>query len=511
MSNTLPSVDRIFRLIALAAIGALVGAIFNNCGNPVALHRTIQLPAPYRTPKIPGGTALRMAMVHDVLHERYLRHGSAWYAKRNEQAQKIIKADQAIAPPSARLLDAMDDLAVGQERLGQFEPAIALMRKKVGLLPPLPATTTVIAETIDDAEAVDLEKILASQHLSPTRHHQYTACANLGTILLIHSMGKALAGDRPAIAAMRESLQWVQRAIDINPGGHFGRERWQAILIEDLLAAIDHPEMLAKYDCFGQALGESETDAPFIGRINGRVYARRGEPPADDSQLTVDDRLQVRRWIPRIDSDKSWSELVHPDYAVSMPFDEPTLAIIGMWTMGSGPNPHFALALGRIMENVAQNNIAWNAYQRAIELQESFWPDACVRSAMVQYCTSRQTSIAKRESPENLDGWQATMRQQHQDELAFGIGYQKAYQDYEAQQIAAGVSLDAPNFYAAFFKTHAPIASNPGQVDDLIVTHTQPRSFADYVPMMVLGIGLGTLASVVVPDKHFSFRRAKPG
>ena len=29
-----------------------------------------------------------------------------------------------------------------------------------------------------------------------------------------------------------------------------------------------------------------------------------------------------------------------------MPFDEPVLGVIGMWTLGGGPNPHSALALG---------------------------------------------------------------------------------------------------------------------------------------------------------------------
>ena len=43
------------------------------------------------------------------------------------------------------------------------------------------------------------------------------------------------------------------------------------------------------------------------------------------------------------------------------PFDEPTLGLVGMWTLGGGANPHFAMALGHLMESVQQRRIAWDA------------------------------------------------------------------------------------------------------------------------------------------------------
>jgi hypothetical protein len=214
--------------------------------------------------------------------------------------------------------------------------------------------------------------------------------------------------------------------------------------------------------------------------------------------------LSYRRWITRTGIDSDWQKVVHSDYPASMPFDEPTLAIIGMWTMGGGPNPHFALALSQIMNNVGQWAIAWNACERAVELQETFWPDADIRAAMVKQCRDLQSSIAIKESKDNPDAWQTKMRQQHQAELAWGISYQNAYHDFEARQIAAGVPLDDPNFYAAFFKNRAPIASNPGRADDLLVTHTKATSISDALPSAVLAMGLGMLIALVWPEKHLS-------
>ena len=100
--------------------------------NPLSLGPRSRLePAAYCVSKIPGGTSLRLAMVHDVLNERYLRHGNAWYARRNADARQIM-ADEPPAPstvPSEKYLSAMDDLAVGLEQIGQYDEAIALMQK----------------------------------------------------------------------------------------------------------------------------------------------------------------------------------------------------------------------------------------------------------------------------------------------------------------------------------------------------------------------------------------------
>jgi len=96
-------------------------------------------PAAYRVPKIPGGTPLRLAMVHDILHERYLRHGPAWYARRQPRRPQIIAAEAAASPPSPAYLDALDDLAIGLEAPASTTTRSPPCEKKLLLLPPLPA------------------------------------------------------------------------------------------------------------------------------------------------------------------------------------------------------------------------------------------------------------------------------------------------------------------------------------------------------------------------------------
>ncbi|HET6247158.1 MAG TPA: hypothetical protein VFE47_05605 [Tepidisphaeraceae bacterium] len=487
------------RLIIFGLLGAVAGAVVAIASNPLPLtQRDRLIPAAYRVPKIPGGTALRLAMVHDILHERYLCHGTAWYSQRNKNAREILakNAPVARAQPSGKYFGAMDDLAIGLQSLGKFDEAAAVMRKKLALLPPLPAEpATQPAEADTDpsgqtAEFLDQQKILAAQDLSPTEHHQYTACANLGTILVHGAMPAALGGNAAAREKVREGLTFIERAIAINPGAHFGRERWQAIAIEDLLAAMEHPDLLEKYDLIGQPL-----DHPISLNDRARPWRRRPEIPLEDADISPGLRLLIRSDIGVTGIDPQWAKIVHCDYDQPMPFDEPTLAIIGMWTLGGGPSPHFALTLAITMEALEQRAIAWNAYERAVELQDHFWPDPAVRQKMVDLCRARQATLATTEAPGDPSAWQKTMRDRHRRELAWGMAYQKAYQDYEAAQIAAGVPLDRADFYAAFFKGRPPIASPPGLADDFVLTQHEAVTLADMLPCMVLGFSLAMLAA----------------
>jgi hypothetical protein len=173
------------------------------------------------------------------------------------------------------------------------------------------------------------------------------------------------------------------------------------------------------------------------------------------------------------------------------------LAIIGMWTLGGGPSPQFARTLAITMQALGQNAIAWNAYERAVELADHFWPDANVRAKMIDQCRTMQAQLANDESPNDADAWQLKMRDIHERELAWGLAYQKAYQDYEAGQIAAGVPLDHPDFYAAFFEGRSPIASPPGLADDFVLTQREAGTLADTLPCMTLGFALAMVVALL--------------
>ena len=173
-----------------------------------------------------------------------------------------------------------------------------------------------------------------------------------------------------------------------------------------------------------------------------------------------------------------WSDLVAKDLtASSIPFDEPTLGFIGIWTLGSGANPHFALAFAHLMERIGQPTIAWNAYERTCDLSAKFWPNPAFQKLLTNHCRDRQIALEKTLS---LDA--DTLRQRHQAELAFGNAEQKAYQTYEAERIAAGKDPSAADFYADFFRDRTPIASDPGNVDTIAII--TPISTVDVLLML---------------------------
>jgi hypothetical protein len=192
-----------------------------------------------------------------------------------------------------------------------------------------------------------------------------------------------------------------------------------------------------------------------------------------------------------------------------MPFDEPALAIIGMWTLGGGPNPHFSLALGRMMDSLGQREIAWNAYERTVEMADHFWSDPAIRDHVVAQCRKLQHDIANSDGGSELQAWEDRHRAAHISELAWGVAYQKAYEDFEASRIAAGIGLDDPDFYKPFFQSRPSIASDPRLADDIRVRHYQAISFGDFFPCLVLGAGIFTALAVRFPNMaHQRKRRA---
>jgi tetratricopeptide (TPR) repeat protein len=116
----------------------------------------------------------------ELISGKFLRHSTAFYEWRIADRQKRISD----ASEDVRLYD---DLAVAYDKTGQQEKAI--------------------------------ETILKVQDLKPDR---YETLANLGTFH-IHN------GDFEA------GLEYIGRAIEINPQAHFGREIYQRLLVEYVL------------------------------------------------------------------------------------------------------------------------------------------------------------------------------------------------------------------------------------------------------------------------------------
>lgn len=116
----------------------------------------------------------------ELIVGKFLRHGPEFYRWRTQQRQASLQAGD-------RRPEHYDDLGVAQDKLGNSLAAIDWMQRK--------------------------------EELFPGRYETY---ANLGTFH-IH------AGN------LEEGARWIRKALEQNPDAHFGREKYQLLLVEYLL------------------------------------------------------------------------------------------------------------------------------------------------------------------------------------------------------------------------------------------------------------------------------------
>ncbi|WP_425395731.1 hypothetical protein [Aeoliella sp.] len=125
----------------------------------------------------------RFPEAHELIAGYFVRHSDAYYRWRIEDRTAKVEADRTPGD--------YDDIAVAQEKLGQHDAAMETIREKIKRWP-------------DEGE--------------------YESQANLGTFL-IHA------------GRYEEGLEHINAAIEINPDAHFGREIYQKLLVEYVIAA----------------------------------------------------------------------------------------------------------------------------------------------------------------------------------------------------------------------------------------------------------------------------------
>ena len=418
-------------------------------------------PYPHHIPRQPDGVSLRFAMVNDVVHERFPRHGPAYYKERNRRVSQALADRQDHS--SEQYFALLDDLAVGLEFVGEHDEAIRLMR----------------------------DKLAQQQALDLTGRQLYSTYANLGTFLILGPFRQVRPGNDDDKKVLREGLALIQKSIEVNPDGHFGREIWQAVLVEYMIALLDRPDLLTRYDMIGNAL-DAQIDPSRRRCISNaenfaHFGAHRDRASALARGLTEKDVRSFRASITIVGAERDWASVV-TSFKQPVPFDEPTLGIIGMWRLGGGAHPYFALALGETMLRVGQRYLAWSAYERAARLAPLAWPEKGIQEEFEKHCRTRQALIEAQLPATEV----AKLRPAFEKELAHGQDYQRAYQLYEEEQIAAGKSLDDPHFYDAFRARQGPIASPVGPEDEFVAYDTtEPFS----TRALILFAGLGTLAA----------------
>jgi hypothetical protein len=443
---------------------SLVGGIVGMVGDVASMidsssmrrERIHVLPLPHHFPKYKDGITLRFAMVHDVLHERYARHGKAYYFERNRRVSAELKTLGGKSPANAEVTGKyfalVDDLGVGLDSLGQHEEAAAVLR----------------------------DKLQQQRARNYTGRDLYTTYANLGTFLIHGNAPRAFRGDPQAKERLREGLGFIRQAIEVNPEAHFGREIWQAVTVDFLLAVTDDPQLLLTFDLIGNFLTEK------VDPLERRPYTEswsRITPWIEDFEDSERSRLALEAITP-VGSVAESQEILRTWKGSPVPFDKPTLGIIGMWRLGGGANPHFALALGETMLRVGQRYIAWCAYERAVLLSDRFWPLPEWQEKLKDHCRARQRLIESQLPLEEA----AALRPRFEAELAFGQNYQHAYAAYEEQQIAAGASIDDPHFYDAFHAQHEPITSPLGGADRYLGARWEPGKVNYAIFVLFAGI-----------------------
>jgi hypothetical protein len=463
-----------------AALGGILGGALTH---EHRIDPATALPLPHHISKYPGGISLRLAMVHDVIHERFPRHGKAYYVERNRLVREALPKEEAKlaegqVPPEA-YWNLVDDLAVGLDRLGHHAEAVEMMRKKLN----------------------------RQVELGITGKDLYSSYANLGTFLILWQLDDGFADKEKARERVRDSIGWVQQSIQVKPDAHFGREVWQAVLEEFLVASLDDPQLLLRFDMIGDRL-DAGVDARNqrvltdpVGWARGSAQFARSflKQPEEEAGL-LDNRSTYRSGITKVGAEDGWAAL-KTSQSEPAPFDESALGIIGMWRYGSGANPHFALALGEIMLRVGQRYIAWCAYERAVLVSAGIGSEE-IRKAFVEHCRKRQQQIEAQLPPGEVS-W---IRPQFEKELAFGQRYQQAYQKYEEDRIREGASLDDPTFYDAFQAREGPIASPVGEADFFVTNSTGQLRVSWPVVILFAGIGASLMGVCI----RFSTRPRPP-
>jgi tetratricopeptide (TPR) repeat protein len=156
--------------------------------------------------------------VVDIIVGRFDRPPPLYYEIRLARVGKELEGEPGN-------LAAYDDAGVACDRLGRHDQAIEWMARKRGQLDRLAAA--------GEGASAELAE------------HEYRYHANLGTFLAHRWF--AAGADREAMDDLRSGRDHIARAIELNPGAHFGRERYQLLFMEWMLDPPEHPRYTAAH------------------------------------------------------------------------------------------------------------------------------------------------------------------------------------------------------------------------------------------------------------------------
>lgn len=227
--------------------------------------------------------------VLELITGKFLRHSPAFYEWRIEDRKKRIEKE----PENVALYD---DLAVAYEKTGQTDLAI--------------------------------ETILKKEEISPGLYETY---ANLGTFY-IHA------------GRLEEGLKEIEKAIEINPDAHFGREVYQKLLVEYVL----------------------------LKKADGKLELPMSSDPDGEDQVYGFGFFVMRS----LHSEKNWSD----NEFLRVEVEKATKGILGMMRFGNFDSPVLLEALSDLIQMQSGEESAKQLASRAL-LQASYMSDEAEQKA----------------------------------------------------------------------------------------------------------------------------------
>ena len=173
----------------------------------------------------------RLPGVGEIITGRFERNPPLYYEMRLKRVADELKAD-----PSK--LELYDDAGVACDRLGKGDEAIVWMEKKKARL--------------DSGE----------YGADATNEHLYRYHANLGTFLAHAWFRKG--ADRTKLEELRAGRDHIAKAIEINPNAHFGREKYQLLMMDRVIDPSTRPAVASS-----DGLSANEPRESFIGTRHG--------------------------------------------------------------------------------------------------------------------------------------------------------------------------------------------------------------------------------------------------
>ena len=387
----------------------------------------------------------RFPEILELITGKFPRHSEAYYRWRIQDREQRLANEE----PTPELYD---DLSVAYEKLGQHEQAIELARQ--------------------------------SDELWPNR---YETQANLGTFL-IHAK------------QYEQGLKHIERALEINPDAHFGRERYQKYLVEYLLGIKDQngeipkPTMVDVDLGFGLGGGfakyllfiEIEEQKPgsyseFVDTFN---RDNSGETFSDDYFDTEPDCLNL---------------FIHNFYSTRTRSKEPVISnalkgVTGMMRFGNYNSPILLEALGSLLmvSSNLENSDAKHLAARAF-LKASYETN---NNANYRELASRSIKMI-----EGVEGDLSHIEPGFQRELAEAEAWFQSVAEAEQKWIDAGADVEAE-----FMKSY--LVSPPRIETESDPNFPLSRASLDLMMRYVLfgfGMTVLTLALIVGKGRFFRF------